>query len=161
MYTARKGIHAAFISVLAVCSPLQATPTLDLAGSGISGASNSVVFRPSDPEPAGTDYLRCFIRLESEAHVSPGDDPGAPRLPFGGNPSSESIQSLLLRDVPIVNSDSTDYRQFLLAIRKSSAADSNLSSLKKLEFYLGAAGSLLERPSFAGKIYRLAEATNR
>ncbi len=161
MCTARKGIHTAFICVLAVCTALQATPTLDLTGSATSEAIGGVVFRQFDPEPAGMDYLRCCIRRQDEAQVSPRDDTGGRRLSFDANTSSEWVQSLRLRDVPIVDPGSTDYRRFLLAISTSSATQTNPFSLDKLEIYLGAAGSLLESPSFAGKVYRLAEAARQ
>ncbi len=158
MRTARKGIHAVLISILAGCTALQATPTLDLTGSGPSETIDHAAFRQADATPTGTDSIRCFVRLRNGVAVSTGEDAGSRFLAFDEHSSSEFIRSLRLGDVPIVNPDSADYRRFLLAIGRNRSAETNVFSLDKLEIYLGSSGSLLESPRFAGKVDRLAEA---
>ncbi len=142
------------------CIPVIGGPILDLTTAGSSGHIGSAYFEQVDPQPTGTGYIRPFVRISTNQPVVQGYNTDARPLEFDENSSPDFTRSLPLDDIPILYSNGTAYRGFLLDINQT--CTNSFLSLDTLEIYLADAGNLTGYPSNLGtKIYDLdADADN-
>jgi hypothetical protein len=110
---------------------------------GSDGTANGAIFQQCDAQPTGSGVIRAFVRVQGAASgtsVEQGYNTDGRPLQFDENKSPQFTRSLTVGQVPIVNVDGVDYREFLLDINQKSS--SPLLSLDELRIYVGASGSL-------------------
>jgi amino acid transporter len=93
--------------VLGLSLAAAATPTLDLTAAGSSGFVNGAFFQQTDAQPAGSAYIRSFVRLSTNQPIEQGYNTEARQLEFDENSSPQFTRSLLLSDVPVVDKAGT------------------------------------------------------
>ncbi len=136
------------------CVPANAGITLDLTEES-SGYIGSAYFVQAYPQATGTGVIDPFVRLSTNHAESKGYNTDARPLEFDENNSPQFTRSLLLSDVPIVNINGIDYREFLLDINQKGNVSGRYLSLDTIEIYLASAGNLYGYPNIGTKIYDL------
>jgi hypothetical protein len=137
---------------LLVASSSYAAST-DLTAAGSSATINGAIYTHVTVQPAGTGFIRSFVRLQSPGNdtVEDGyntDGRGAIFDSFDANNSPQFTRSLNLNDVVVTDIGGTNYLQFLLDINEPNAtnapngANNPLLSLSDLRVYLGTAPDL-------------------
>ncbi len=131
------------LNVSALDDRIVPSTTMDLTTRGAEASANGALFRQCDAQPTGTGVIRAFVRVQgasSGTSVEQGYNTDGRPLQFDENKSPQFTRSLTLGQVPTVNVNGVDYREFLLDINQKSS--SPLLSLDELRIYVGAAGNL-------------------
>lgn len=135
---------------------------LDLTAEGASGTVNGAVFEHiSNDDPAGTGVIDSFLRLQSPGNstTEKGYNTDYRPLEFDENNSPQFTRSLLLGDVPVVNIDGTNYRQFILDINEPNSTRPDPErpniTLDMFQLFLGNAGDLTHYPNFDGNATKI------
>lgn len=142
--------------MLSVAAGAQAG-TIDLTTAGASGTANGAIFQQTAPQPTGTGVIDSFVRIQANG-TEQGYNTDFRPVQFDEH-TDIFTRSLLLSDVPVVNINGTNYRQFMLDINQSIGGDNGLLSLDVLQVFLGNAGNLHDFPTFDGqatKVFDLA-----
>ena len=113
---------------------------LDLTTLGASGFIGLAFFQQIDPQATGSGVIDPFVRIsdasrKTGAEVEGYNTDGRPTA-FDENSSPVFTHSIQLSEIPIVNIDGTDYREFLLDINQRRRRP--LLSLDELQIYLNA-----------------------
>lgn len=150
-----------YLAVAVVASLLAGTPwvhaatTLDLTTEGSSGFLNGGFFTVAAPTGTGSGHIDAFVRIQYNGTPEEGYNTDG-TLEFQTK-SGAHTHSLLLTNVPIVEIEDVDYREFLLDIDEpGNAGDSGrLLSLDSMQIFLANSGSLTGYPSLGTKIFDL------
>ena len=124
---------------------------LDLTSAGASGTIDGALFVQMDEQPTGTGFIDSFVRMQNRGFERGYNSDFRP-VEFDEKTDPNFTRSLLLDEVPIVNVNGIDYRQFLLDINEPSAGDAKFLSLDALEIFLGSAGDLTGYPTGLGTL---------
>jgi hypothetical protein len=142
------------VTVLMLCGllgmPAYAGLTLDLTTAGSSGYIDDAYSEQVDPQSTGSGVMKPFVRLSTNEDISQGYNTGARPLEFDENNSPQFTRPLSLEDirpVPIVCTDETLYREFLLDINQNGTPEGRYLSLDTVEIYLANSGDLTGYPS--------------
>jgi len=106
---------------------------LDLTTVGASGFIGTAFFEQIDPQSTGSGVIDPFVRIKGKSVVEGYNTDGRPTA-FDEMSSAVFTHSIQLSEIPIVNIDGTDYRQFLLDINQRRRQ--SLLSLDELQIYL-------------------------
>ena len=122
-------------------------PTLDLSDTNVSeGTINGAIFRHAVPHPTGTGVINSFLRFEgnpANGSVSEqGYNSDYRNVEFDEKTDPNFTRSLKLGDVPIVNINGIDYREFFLDINEPAANNKSTISLDELRFYVSSDPSI-------------------
>lgn len=112
---------------------------LDLTNpSAVSAVSaNGFIAQYTHAQPTGTGVIQSFVRVQGAASgggSEQGYNTSARPLQFDENKSPEFTRDLTVGQVPVVNVDGVNYRQFLLDINQK--ASSPLLSLDEVRIFL-------------------------
>lgn len=139
-----KHVAAAIVGIVAllvVAAPSAQATILDLTSAGADDFINDAFFQQIDPSATGSGVIDPFVRIGAKTATEQGYNTDGRPTAFDENSSPIFTHSLLLSDVPIVNIDGIDYRQFLLDINQTGHRP--LLSLDELQIYLnGSDGDL-------------------
>jgi hypothetical protein len=115
---------------------------VDLSTAGASGMVNGAIFQQGDVQPAGSGVIQSFVRIHGlgGAAAEQGYNTDARPLQFNENKSPTFTRSIRLSDIPLVNVNGVNYREFLLDINQKSSQP--LVSLDQLQIFEGDSGSL-------------------
>jgi hypothetical protein len=125
---------------------------LDLTAKDSSGMINGGLFEQAEFQPAGTGVLDSFVRIQghNKDGVEQGYNTDFRPVQFDEKTDAPHTRSLLLSNVPIVNVDGTDYRQFILDINEPQGGGKSEISLDSLQLFLGDGPALHDYPTFDG-----------
>lgn len=112
--------------VLCICFTDVQAAMLDLTAGG-SGTLNGAYYEWMNAQATGTGVIDPFVRVsantdEERGYNTSNRKPTYP-LEFDENSSGQFTHSLTFSNVPIVNLNGTDYRQFLLDINQNGSSD--------------------------------------
>lgn len=137
---------------------LPSATVLDLTTQGaVATAANGAIVQQVDPQPMGTGHIHAFVRIQGAASgggVEQGYNTDGRPLQFDEKTSPEFTRSITLGQVPVVNVNGVNYREFLLDINQK--ASSPLLSLDAVRMYLGSAGNLTGYDTSANTLSGLA-----
>jgi hypothetical protein len=141
----KKSIVSSFLAAgLAVMASGSAKAgDVDLTAPGSSATINGAVYQQEIFQPAGTGFIRSFVRLQSPGHSTEekGYNTDGRKTLFDENNSPQFTRSLLLSDLVSLNGNYT----FLLDVNEPNGKkDDGLLNLTELKVYLGATGDELE-----------------
>lgn len=125
---------------------------LNLTTAGANGFVNGAYFVQIDSTATGTGVINSFVRIQRTGSEQGYNTDGRP-VEFNENTSPQFTHSLLTTDVPLVNIDGVNYRQFMLDINQTSA--NPLLTLSSLRIYLAATGDITSLASLGAAIYDL------
>jgi len=155
----RRTIGKAWVGLAAIFATLAlsgqaSAQTLDLTSVGASGTINGALFQQAAPQPTGTGFIDSFLRLQNKG-MEQGYNTDARPVQFDEKKDATFTHSLLLSDVPIVNINGTNYRQFLLDTNEENSAKGRYLSLDGLQIFQSPVGNLNNFPNLGDKIYDL------
>jgi hypothetical protein len=130
-----------------------AADTIDLTTAGATGTDGVAIFQQVGFQPSGTGFIDSFVRLRTNSGIEQGYNTGARPVQFDANSSPSFTRNLLLSEVPVVNLNGVNYRQFLLDINQTSA--NPLLSLDKLQIFQSNTADLNNYPNLGTKVYDL------
>jgi hypothetical protein len=145
---------AAGVALLGLPGGSAQATTVDLS-SNLSGTLNDAFFFQFDPfdgQGAGSGNIDAFVRYDDATmEIKRGYNVDvASQADFQYDEVyGQFTHSLLLSDVPVVQFQDTDYREFCFDINETGGPGSVLS-LDAIEIYLADAGNLLGHPTFPG-----------
>ncbi len=126
---------------------------LDLTTVGSSGTIGDGMFFQADPQPTGTGYINSFLRVQMNGSEQGYNTDG--RLEFDEKKGNYT-RSLRVDEVPVVNINGTNYREFILDINERHRGDDSLLSLDQLQIWLEGASDLTDySTNFSNLIYDL------
>ncbi len=131
---------AALLAGLGLAASARAD-VVDLTTAGSSGTINGAIFQQISPQSTGTGVIDPFVRLQRNV-TEQGYNTDARPVQFDEKTDPNFTRSLLLSDVPVVNINGTNYRQFLLDINESNGQNREMLSLDQLQLFLGPVGDL-------------------
>jgi hypothetical protein len=140
--------------LLSLCTrQARAEPTLDLTASGVvTGTINGAIFTRADPQGTGSGNIQSFVRIQAKGTEQGYNTDGT--LEFDTK-SGAWTHSLAISDVPIVQLNGVNYREFLLDIDEGGAAKARYLSLDSMQIYLASAPNLTGYPNLGVKIFDL------
>ena len=141
----------AAVAAAAVWAGTASAATLDLTTAGSSGSINGAIFQQTDPQPTGTGVIDSFLRLQNNG-IEQGYNTDARPVQFDEKTDPNFTRSLLLSDVPIVNINGVDYRQFLLDINESNGQGRELLSLDQLQIFQATSPTLNNYDTSSGQL---------
>jgi hypothetical protein len=144
---------AALLAGLGLAAPARAA-LIDLTTVDSSGTINGAIFQQISPQSTGTGVIDPFVRLQRNV-TEQGYNTDARPVQFDEKTDPNFTRSLLLSDVPIVNINGVNYRQFLLDINESNGQNREVLSLDQMQIFLGPAGDLNDYPNLGTKVYDL------
>ncbi len=149
-------LTAAVLAIAAIAQPAHAQ-LLDLSAVNSSGEINDALFARTVLHGEGTGVLKPFVRIQGKDPESGYNTDGT--LEFDTKPGAWT-HSILFSDIPVVNINGVDYREFLLDAGEP-GQDKNTLQLDIMEIYL------LDQPDVTGypanfptskRIYQLVDA---
>ena len=146
----------AVIASLLMWTPwARAVPTLDLTMEGAHGYINGAYFTVADPTGTGSGHIDSFVRIQYNGTPEEGYNTDG-TLEFQTK-SGAHTHSLLLTNVPVVQIEGVDCREFLLDIDEPGTVSDagRLLSLDSMQIFLADSGSLTGYPSLGTKIFDL------
>jgi len=128
--------------------------TIELTSVGSSGTINGALFQQTSPQPTGTGVIDSFVRIQNKG-VEQGYNTSARPVQFDEKTDPNYTRALLLSEVPVVNINGTNYRQFLLDINEVNNDPGRYLSLDGLQLFQANTGNLDSYPNLGTKIYDL------
>jgi len=125
---------------------------LDLSSGG-SGFVDGAYFASTNQQPTGTGVIDSFVRIQTNQGIEQGFNTSARPVEFDENTSPQFTRDLTLAEVPIVNINGTNYRQFLLDINQTKP--NSLLSLDQLKIYQASSGGITSISSLGTPVYDL------
>jgi hypothetical protein len=131
--------RCAFTALLALASASAGATTVDLTTAGTSGTINDALYVQVDAQSTGTGVIESFVQVVGTANA---DETQAYNTTVNNvldnGPSDIFNHSITLDQVPLVEVDSTVYRQFLLDINESiNASLDQYLSLDEVQLFVG------------------------
>jgi hypothetical protein len=124
---------------------------VDLSHTGAEGSANGALLYQGDDPPAGAEPADTFVRMDGGT-TERGFNSDARPVQFNESGNTEYNHSLTLADVPVVEVNGVQYREFLLGITERApflslstllgGPAAGLLSLDELRIYVGSAGNL-------------------
>jgi len=143
--------------VMSICAANVKAAEYDLTTLGSTAEINDAWFYQYDPDSStGTGLIQSFVRIQATGSESGYNTDWRP-VQFDELTSATFTHSLLLSDVPIVNIDGVDYREFLLDINENSGGSHELLSLDILKLYTADTGDLHDYASWGTPLYDMDE----
>jgi hypothetical protein len=116
--------------------------TTEGSSCGPSLMTNQAIFGQVDPQPTGTGVVDPFLRLQANGHEEGYNTSASPFQATYDQKAGIWTHDILLGDVPVVNVNGVDYREFWLDINENNSASGHLLSLDQLRIYLSPTGNL-------------------
>lgn len=103
----------------------------------LSGNIGQGLFVWTDAQPTGTGFIDSFVQVQAQGNATTelGYNTTVNNV-FDNGSTDQFNHELLVSDVPIVNIDGVDYRQFLLDINESLGQDGEFISLDDVQLFL-------------------------
>ncbi|HEY2585259.1 MAG TPA: hypothetical protein VGI81_05800 [Tepidisphaeraceae bacterium] len=142
-------------AAIAAFGAARARAGLDLTTPGASGYMDGGFFEQGDVQPAGTGVFNTFLQIQAQGAkqaIEQGYNTDYRPAQFDEKNDAPHNHSLLLADVPLVNIDGVEYRQFLLDINQpKGGGSSDLLSLDSLQIFQSNDPNLHNYPTFGGE----------
>lgn len=145
-------------ATVAAAGASRAGAALDLTTDGSSGYLAGGYFQQGDVQPAGTGVFNTFLQVQAQGAkqmVEQGYNTDYRPSQFDEKNDAPHNHSLLLADVPLVEVNGVEYRQFLLDINEPKGQAANDLSLDNLQIYQANAGNLHDYPTFDGQATKI------
>jgi len=150
----RFGTGLAALAVAAIWGGRVSAETIELTSVGSSGTINGALFQQASPQPTGTGVIDSFVRIQNKG-IEQGYNTSARPVQFDEKTDPNFTRPLLLSDVPVVNINGTNYRQFLLDVNETKNDTGRFLSLDQLQIFQANTGNLNNYPNLGNKIYDL------
>jgi hypothetical protein len=99
-----------------------------------SGEIGGALFVWTDTQPTGTGFIDSFVQVQAQGNETTQQGYNTTVNNVFDNGSSDQFNhELLLSDIPVVNIDGVDYRQFLLDINESLGQDEEFINLDEIQ----------------------------
>ncbi|SIO61514.1 PEP-CTERM protein-sorting domain-containing protein [Singulisphaera sp. GP187] len=144
-----KGLVVSALFLALTTSIASASTVIDLTKAGATAnetgafGGNFIVQQTTIPS-TGSEVIDSFVRLKAEGceRSVEGYNTDFRPLQFDEAKSPQLTHSLLLSDVPVVNIDGTNYRQFVLELGPGAGDKSKIVSLNQVQIFLRDSGDL-------------------
>jgi hypothetical protein len=103
--------------------------------------ATGAIFYQGVMQPTGTGYVNSFVRIQ-HSPTEQGYNTDKRPVQFDEKTDPNFTRSLAVANVPIVNINGTNYREFFLDINENNSTNGHYLSLDKLQIFLGASGNL-------------------
>jgi len=133
---------------------------IDLTTVGATGTEGTAIFQQMSQQPTGTGVIQPFLRLQNTGVEQGYNTSGRPiEQGFDSKTDPNFTRNLMTSEVPVVNINGINYRQFGLDINEINSGTKSLLSLDKLQIFQSATPSLTSYASLGTPIYDLGNNT--
>ncbi|AGA26774.1 PEP-CTERM sorting domain-containing protein [Singulisphaera acidiphila] len=140
-YVKGLAVIAVFLALTASSAP--ASTPIDLTTAGATFNLNAqlggnFIVQQTNINSSGAGSIDPFVQLQAEGKSTSaeGYNTDARPVQFDANSSPQVTHSLLLSDVPVVNINGTNYRQFVLDVNPSGQGNVSNLSLNQVQIFL-------------------------
>jgi hypothetical protein len=109
-------------------------------GTSDSGTINGAIYEWVDAQSTGTGVIESFVRIDDNDGDSEGYNTTVNDVLNNGSDDTHNHE-ITLGQIPIVNIDGTDYRQFLLDINENNGGNSEFLSLDELQLFISSSAN--------------------